>query len=115
MKRLKSANTTPNRGQMNVLSLIITISVLFIALQLTDGTYVNKISRMSENVDKALSKIMDQEAPDYKPLETNSEYFSDTTFNPRGMAGLYNLTKTFMDLVLPENFLPSGKVTVHLR
>lgn len=83
--------------------------VLFVALQIADGTVVHKISRISEKIDRALSKVIDETKPDYKPLETNSVYYSDASFNPKGMAGLYNLTKVFLDLVLPENILPEGK------
>lgn len=110
MKRLKGANTlTPRRGTTNAISFLITIGMLFVALQMTDGTFVNKISRMSENVDKALNKVIHEEKPEYTTVEINSIYYSDASFNPKGMAGLYNITKIFMDLIFPEDILPSGK------
>lgn len=121
MKRLKRANTprtittmssnnnNNNRGTFNVLSFLITISTLFIALQLASGTFVNKISKMSENVDKALNKVIDEEKPEYTTIEIKTVYLSDDKFNPSGMAGLYNITKMFMDFIFPEDILPPGK------
>lgn len=109
MKRLKNNYSTPNRGLTNVWCLVLTCIVLFVGTKIADGTFVNHINRMSENVDRALEKIIDDEKPVYVPFESNAIYYSDTTFNAKGMVGLYNLTKIFIDIVLPQDVLPPGE------
>lgn len=53
---------------------------------------------------------MAEKRPNFTELTDNGNYISDTTFNPKGMAGLYNFTNAFMDLILNKNINPKGKI-----
>jgi hypothetical protein len=42
-------------------------------------------------------------------LTDNGTYVSDANFDSRGMAGLYNFTVAFINLILPKDIYPEGE------
>lgn len=82
---------------------------MVIGLKIADGTFTHKMNKMSENLDRALDKVIESGKPNCTILEVMEEYKSDTKFNAKGMGGLYNISKKFMDLIIPADFIPKGK------
>lgn len=97
------------RKQINLVSLLVTLGVLFIAVELSSGSFATRINKISQNLDRALSEVMD-DTPTYTNLTDNATYISDAHFNPKGMAGLYNFTSAFMEFIFSKDIYPEGKV-----
>lgn len=101
----------PNRLRSNLACLAATCALLLATVAVSDGGFANSIDRITKNLDVALQDLMD-DLPRYSNYTDSGEYVSGATFNPVGMAGLYNITRKFMDLVLEPDFLMDGLVTV---
>lgn len=111
-----TTSSSSNRQFINCFSFLITCAILFVAVKVSDGgglsgdiSFATRINKISENLDQALSAVMIQGQPNYTNITDNATYISKIDFNPRGMAGLYNFTNAFMDLVLPRDIYPEGK------
>ncbi|KAJ8916094.1 hypothetical protein NQ315_004460 [Exocentrus adspersus] len=102
------------RCSANVACFLATCTVLFAVVNISDGGFANSIDRITKNLDVALQDLMD-DMPKYTNYNETAEYVSAATFNPVGMAGLYNLTKRFIDLVLPADFLMDGLIVINNR
>lgn len=98
------------RQRTNFVNILITLGVLFLAVEISSGSFATRINTISENLGKALLTVMAEKRPNFTELSDNGNYISDTTFNPKGMAGLYNFTNAFMDLILDKNINPKGKI-----
>ncbi|XP_018571677.1 prominin-like protein isoform X3 [Anoplophora glabripennis] len=109
---VSDALTTKNgRLRSNLACLAATCAILLATVAVSDGGFANSIDRITKNLDVALQDLMD-DLPKYSNFTESREYVSAATFNPVGMAGLYNITGKFMDLVLEPDFLMDGLVTV---
>lgn len=108
-KKNKQKSYCYRRRTVNAWSFILTCLIMVIGLKIADGTFTHKMNKMSENLDRALDKVIESGKPNCTILEVIVEYKSDTKFNAKGMAGLYNVSKKFMDLIIPANFIPKGK------
>ncbi|CAH1986353.1 unnamed protein product [Acanthoscelides obtectus] len=104
-RRKDGASTNADRAVLNYLHLAVTLAVLALAVHLGDGGFASSIDKITRNLDVALSDLSDDKIH-YNPYNSTAHYVSDTAFNARGMAGLYNLTGKVMDGVLARNFLP---------
>ncbi|RZC39781.1 prominin-like protein, partial [Asbolus verrucosus] len=96
------------RHRVNLASLGVTLAVLFVAVKVSSGSFATRINKISENLDRALSEVMDEKRPIFTNLTDNATYVSDAEFNPKGMAGLYNLTSAFMELIFSKDIYPEG-------
>ncbi|XP_063917747.1 prominin-like protein isoform X2 [Zophobas morio] len=100
------------RQKVNIVSFLVAAGILCVAVELSSGSFATRINKISENLDRALSEVMDDKRPEFTNLTDNATYVSDTYFNPKGMAGLYNFTNAFIDVVFSKNLYPEGFVTV---
>lgn len=120
MVRLKQKNKVSSKGDStdttsyterlsgNILSFLITCIVLFVAITVSDAGFANSIDKITKNLDIALKELRD-DMPIYTNYTETDVYKSSTEFNPKGMAGLYNLTTKFISFVVEPNFLKKGK------
>lgn len=99
----KAQSPWENRQLLNVVNIILTCSLLFLSVKLSDGTFHTRITQLTANLDKVMNKIMDDGKVNYTNYQSVVRYKSNVTFHPKGMDGLYNLTTIFMDLVLDRN------------
>lgn len=97
------------RLRVNLINLCVCLGVLFVAVQVSNGSFATRINTMTKSLDKALTDIMDENPADYTNLTDDAVYVSDAAFNSKGMAGLYNLTNSFMELILSKDFYPEGE------
>nr|CAI5843522.1 unnamed protein product [Callosobruchus analis] len=104
----------PDRSLLSCLHLAITLAVLALAVHLGDGGFASSIDKITRNLDVALSDLSDDHIH-YSTYNSTAEYVSDTAFNARGMAGLYNLTGKVMDVVLARDFLLPDLLIVNHR
>ncbi|XP_068914419.1 prominin-like protein isoform X4 [Tenebrio molitor] len=100
------------RQRVNLVSLLVTVGVLFVAVRVSSGSFATRINKISENLDRALSEVLDQRLPNFTELTDNATYVSDASFDSRGMAGLYNFTVAFINLILPKDIYPEGFLTI---
>lgn len=56
-----------------------------------------------------MARDMDLGDNNYTNYNGNATYIMKVSFDPKGMDGVYSLTKIFMDLVQPSNFKIKGK------
>ncbi|CAH1179762.1 unnamed protein product [Phaedon cochleariae] len=96
----KSANAgRDTRRSTNILILLATFAILFVAVDLTDGSFANSIDKINRNLEVAL-RDLGENMPDYSNYSDAQVYLStNATFNPSAMAGLYNLTRRFIDWI----------------
>ncbi|XP_071052205.1 prominin-like protein isoform X2 [Onthophagus taurus] len=119
-KKLKEDEKTKVflRAKMNLLSVLIASLVLLSSVLCIGGThpggsFVRDISKISRNLDRALYNVLeDITGPVYTPVNISSTYYSSAKFNPRGMAGLYNITNIFMDILISKDIYPEGLIEV---
>lgn len=104
----RNAPGRSGRFRANLACLVATSAMLLATVAVSDGGFANSIDRITKNLDVALKDLMD-DMPRYSNYTDEGDYQSGATFNPVGMAGLYNLTKRFMDLVLEQDFLMDGE------
>jgi hypothetical protein len=97
------------RQRVNLVSLLVTVGVLFVAVRVSSGSFATRINKISENLDRALSEVLDQRLPNFTELTDNATYVSDANFDSKGMAGLYNFTVAFINLILPKDIYPEGE------
>lgn len=97
-----------DRSSGNAINLLITCFVLFVAITVSDAGFANSIDKITKNLDVALKELRD-DMPIYTNYTDDAVYKSSKDFNPRGMAGLYNLTRKFINFVVEPNFLKKGK------
>ncbi|XP_044252661.1 prominin-like protein isoform X2 [Tribolium madens] len=100
-----------DRQKINLVNLLVTFGVLFVAVDISSGSFATRINKISENLDKALSQVIHQ-TPDYTNLTDDATYVSDAYFNPRGMEGLYNFTNAFMELIFSKEIYPEGFIRI---
>lgn len=100
-----------NRFSGNFLSFLVTCFLLLVAISVSDAGFANSIDKITRNLDVALRELRD-DMPRYTNYTDDEVYKSSVEFNPKGMAGLYNLTTKFINAVLEPNFLKKGKSVV---
>lgn len=116
MVRVKQKNKTSNNEEYNnssrwtgnVASFFITCFIIFVAVSVSDASFANSIGKITKNLDVALRELRD-EMPVYTNYTDKEIYLSSTEFNPKGMAGLYNLTTKFINFIVEPNFLKKGE------
>lgn len=92
----------------NIASLLITCLLLFVAVNISDAGFANTIDKITKNLDVALRELRN-DTPNYSNYTDETKYNSSMEFNPKGMAGLYNLTTKFINFIIEPNFLKKGK------
>lgn len=109
----------PNRNNTrmpgNLLSLLVTITALFLTVNIADSDFTRRISEISRSLDRALDEMLQIEHTNYTDYVDNSVYMSRAEFNPLGMGGLYNLTGKFMDLLVSKAVYPEGESVIRFR
>lgn len=75
----------------------------------------HRIGDIGANLGRALEREIDLKNEPFTEYRGNVTNTMDVVFDPRGMQGLYNITKFFMDLVQPpDTLLPEGnKLSSH--
>lgn len=110
-KFLLNVETNDNRRTRvsgNFLSCLISCLVILVAINVSNAGFANSIDKITKNIDVALQELRD-DMPIYSNSTDNEVYKSTNEFNPKGMAGLYNLTTKFINFVLEPNFLKPGE------
>ncbi|XP_060522307.1 prominin-like protein isoform X2 [Cylas formicarius] len=104
-----------SRNKINAFNFLLTCVFLFVAVEISDGgsNFAKKISKITENLDEAVLNL--SSTVNYTDYNLPAQYVSNVQFSAKGMAGLYNLTTMFMDLVLPTDFFMEGLLTVNDR
>lgn len=75
------------------------------------GTGALSSEQLSESLERKLNETMSEHSVRYTPLNSTGRpnYTASTTFNPKGMGQLYNVTNMFIDLIQPKQAYPEGK------
>lgn len=114
-KKISIEETSSNNSPLakkctfgNATNFLIVCLVLFVGVSVSDAGFANSIGKITKNLDVALKELRD-DMPVYTNYTDKEVYKSSTDFNPRGMAGLYNLTRKFLNFVVEPNFLKKGK------
>lgn len=103
-----NSSSRSERFSGNFACFLLTVIVLFVAVSVSDAGFANSIDKITKNLDVALRELRD-DMPVYTNYTDKSVYKSSTEFNPKGMAGLYNLTTKFINFVVEPNFLKKGE------
>lgn len=104
-RKLESPRTT-----INVFNFFLTVGVLIFAVKLADGSFVNHIDMISKNINFRLKNLfMSSSDVDYTEINKTASYYSTAKYNPKGMGGLFNLTNSFINWIVPKDFIPEGK------
>lgn len=103
-----SANKMRNRHSVNMTSVFVTVLFMCVAISMADINFTTRIKGISADLGRALKEVMNMTI-EYSPLEHNVTYISNVEYNPTGMAGLYNVTHIFMDLIQPKEIFPKGE------
>lgn len=101
-------NTINNRSGVNLTVCFVTVLFLSLAIVAADVTFTTRIKHISTDLGKALNRILEYDDIEYTNFTENTHYLSKIEFNPKGMAGLYNMTHIFMDLIQSKELLPKG-------
>lgn len=72
-------------------------------------TVGTRIADIGDNLGRALTRAIDFPNDNFTDDKYNASYKMEVKFDSKGMAGLYNVTTFFMDLILPKDILPEGK------
>ncbi|XP_076752857.1 LOW QUALITY PROTEIN: prominin-1-A [Xylocopa sonorina] len=90
------------------------LSILLVSCPVNcQETLTNRMRVISENLDRQLNAIMASQAFNYTTLNASDvPYNATTTFNPKGMGQLYNVTNMFIDFVQSKQAFPEGMLTV---
>ena len=98
------------RRSISIVTILISCSLLLASVQLADSNFTTRISKISEALGKAINDVLNNiQPPDYTDFNINATFHASQSFNPRGMAGLYNLTNLFLDAVLRGDVFPEGE------
>lgn len=117
---MSSISENTGRSHRNRISFLITCSVLLLTFALADGNFTKRINEIGKSLDRAIIEMLELEKTNYTEFDDNVTYYSSTQFNPKGMGGLYNLSRAFMKLLQPEGQLypegecSSSKIVVYL-
>ncbi|XP_030758746.1 prominin-like protein isoform X4 [Sitophilus oryzae] len=105
------------RSLVNLFSFLTTCLFLFLAVQFSDGVsgavsnFATKINKITDSLDKAVLGLSTD--VNYTDYNAKTDYLSvNTSFETKGMAGLYNITTLFIKAVMPKDILMQGLVTV---
>ncbi|XP_019762010.1 prominin-like protein isoform X2 [Dendroctonus ponderosae] len=100
------------RQSVNAVSLSLTCIFLFLAVQLSDGkdSFVSKINEITKNLKQAVGLLDFNVA--YTDFVNDATYYSSTEFNAGGMAGLYKLTRLFINVFAPKDILMEGLISI---
>lgn len=83
---------------------------VLLLLFVTATTGSRRIADIGANLGRALDRSIQLENQTFTQHDSNVTNVMEVQFDPRGMQGLYNITKLFMDLVQkPDTLLPEGK------
>ncbi|XP_076275247.1 prominin-like protein isoform X3 [Rhynchophorus ferrugineus] len=101
-----------NRRPVRVFSFLVTCLFLAVAVGMSNGigTFVSKINTITTNLDRAVDDLNTNVS--YTDCPADADYSSKTTFNSKGMGGLYNMTKMFIDVIVKGDILMPGLVKV---
>lgn len=76
---------------------------------LTDDDLATRMRTISKDLDRQLQEMMASQAVKFTFYNTTGlPYNATTTFNPRGMGQLYNVTNMFIDIVQSKQAYPEG-------
>lgn len=107
----KKAATGPQdhrRGRIVIMAALIAVLALAFDVQFAHGSFTKKMMGISENLEKALSDVLETSDIKYTEPNTNVTYVSTTEFYPKGMQHLYNLTTMFIDIIQKKQAYPEG-------
>lgn len=100
-----------DRRAVNLFSLVVALGLVAVAVKVADGSFTSRINRISDNLNKALDDVLHLDGANYTELVENASYHSNAQhYHHKGLAGLYNLTVWFMDLLVKRDVYPEGKV-----
>lgn len=105
----RKTQLTYNRLPGNILNFCLTCLIVFVAVKVTDGDFVNSIDKITKNLDVALRNLRN-DMPVYTNYTDEEVYHSNAHFRPKGMAGLYNLTTKFINFMVKPDVLMKGKL-----
>ncbi|XP_056644731.1 prominin-like protein isoform X5 [Diorhabda sublineata] len=106
-QKLKYTMTDTSRTSTNIVSLFLTLSVLFLAIGVSNGGggFSNSLDKIKNNMKVVLDDLK-RVLPTYTDYVDTQKYSSGrVTFQTKGMAGLYNVTRQFINLILPADVL----------
>lgn len=87
---------------------LIAVLALAFDVQFAQGSFTKKMMGISENLEKALSDVLETSDIKYTEPNVNATYVSTTEFYPKGMQHLYNLTTMFIDIIQKKQAYPEG-------
>lgn len=85
------------------------MTLLVIVLFVGTVGATSRFDGIGVNLNRALSRALDFDKVNYTKYVPNDTYVMRVIFDPKGMAGLYNITSYFMDLIQPKGVIPEGK------
>lgn len=99
-----------SRRAVNLFSFLFALSFVVLAAKVADGSFTSRINRISDNLNKALDDVLHFDGANYTELTESATYHSTAQhYQHKGLAGLYNLTVWFMDLLVKRDVYPEGK------
>lgn len=104
---MKSAMTNTSRTSTNIASFFLTLFVLSLAIGFSSGGggFSNSLDKIKNNMKVVLDDLK-RVLPTYTDYVDTQKYSSGrVTFYTKGMAGLYNVTREFMNLIVPPDVL----------
>lgn len=113
--KIKAEPTVENRATLNATSFFLTCLFLSLTVSLSDGgnAFTNSLDKITKNLKVALDDLR-RYMPNYTDYVDTRTYLSGgVSFNPKGMAGLYNITTQLMNVILPPDFLMEDLITWH--
>ncbi|KAK9883027.1 hypothetical protein WA026_001239 [Henosepilachna vigintioctopunctata] len=100
-------------SSVNFICFLLTCLVLLLAVGASSGdtrdTFIRHLNKIGKNLGNALNTAMNE--PNYTSVHVNVTYESNAVYNPKGLGELYNITKSFMKMILPEA-VPRNILTV---
>lgn len=91
------------------MGLLFVFSFVLLVGTVSCSGFNSRIDDLSANLNRAINKALTFDNISYVKYEPNDTYVMRVVFDPKGMAGLYNITTFFMDLVLPKGIYPKGE------
>ncbi|XP_044733523.1 prominin-like protein [Chrysoperla carnea] len=86
-----------------------TIFVLTVSTWIGAGaSFTTRVKGISEDLENALGRVLNVDNVSFTPLPMNRTYNSTTAYYPRGMTGVYNVTKIVIQFIMAKEPLPPG-------
>ncbi|XP_066257710.1 prominin-like protein isoform X2 [Euwallacea similis] len=110
---MKKNREKKKRHAVNAASAFLSFALVVLAVHLSDGggQFAVKINDIARNFHAAVIQL--DVNVTYSDYVDNTTYFSNTKFNTAGMAGLYNLTKLFVNVITPRDIFMEGLISLN--